>query len=109
MAPPNGDSSEAPKWAQNEIFGSRGPNFGFLGFFKLVDLEISCRGPWLKNSELSYASRYGPGDFGILDPFMGPNLDQGHAQPEPGTCPTWPKDSLDKDKEETIRALWGLR
>ena len=38
--------------------------FVFLDFYKLVDLEISCRGPWLKNSELSYASSYGRGRFG---------------------------------------------
>ena len=41
-----------------------GPKLGpDLDFSKLVDLEIWARGPWLKNSEPSYVSNYGPGRF----------------------------------------------
>ena len=68
-----------PKWAQ-------GPqNCCFLDFYKLVDLEISCQGPWLKNSEPSYVSSYGPGQFSHFGPLPGPNQDWGHVHPGPRT------------------------
>ena len=45
-----------------KLLAPNGPQ-GPRDFYKLIDLEISCRGPWLKHSELSYASSYGPGRF----------------------------------------------
>ena len=62
--------------------------FGFFGFFKLIDLEISCRRPWLKNSEGSYVSSYGPGRFsGFLTPHTGPSWTRDGAHPGTGTGP----------------------
>ena len=59
-----------------------GPN---LDFFKLVDLEIWGRGPWLKNSEPSYVSSYGPGRFScFLDQNMRQYLGPGY-EAVPGT------------------------
>ena len=84
-----------------------------LDFDKLVDLEISCRGPWLKRSGGPYLPSYGPGRFfGFLtlhgaQPGPGtcptwtrdmPNLDQGHAQPGPGMGPTWTRHGPNLDQ-----------
>ena len=70
------------EWTPNEAGPHEIPtqNAPHVDFYKLIDLEISCQGPWLKKSEGSYASSYGPGRFcGFLTPHTGPILDQGRG------------------------------
>ena len=75
----------------------------FFGIFKRIYLEISCRGPWLKKSEGSYASSYGPGRFSdFLAPHMGPSWTRDWAHPGPGTGL-----SLDQARGTVNTVVWG--
>ena len=57
---PSGEFELPPRGVQRGPFG---PKWAHMDFEKLVDLEIWTQGPWLKNSEPSYVSSYGPGRY----------------------------------------------